>query len=73
MMAARDALLVSEFSFFSSPGAAVLLFLRKEKEKNGGAKRADSTRKGHAASVTLLRREQLRKVVRPYKAFQMEF
>ena len=36
-------------------------------------KRADSTRKGHAASVTLLRREQLRKVVRPYKAFQMEF
>ena len=36
-------------------------------------KRADSTRKGYAASVTLLRREQLRKVVRPYKAFQMEF
>ena len=32
-----------------------------------------STRKGQAASVTLLRREQLRKVVRPYKAFQMEF
>ena len=26
------------FSFFSSPGAAVLFFLRKEKEKNGGAK-----------------------------------
>ena len=29
-------------------------------------KRTDSTRKGHAASVTLLRREQLHKVVRPY-------
>ena len=32
----------------------------------GGANRADSTRKGYAASVTLLRREQLREVVRPY-------
>ena len=35
----------------------------------GGANRADSTRKGYAASVTLLRREQLRKVVRPYKRY----
>ena len=49
----------------SSDAAAVLFFLRKEKEKNGGAKRADSTRKGHAASVTLLRREQLRSASAP--------
>ena len=34
--------------------------------------RTDSTRKGHAASVTLLRREQLRKVVRPYKVHCVE-
>ena len=54
------------FSFFSLPGATVLFFLFIEKEKNGGANQADSTRKGHAASVTLLRREQLHKVVRPY-------
>ena len=32
-----------------------------------------STRKEQAASVTLLRREQLHKIVRPYKALQMEF
>ena len=37
-MAARFALPVSEFSFFSSPGAAILFFLKEEKEKNGGAK-----------------------------------
>ena len=49
----------------SSDAAAVLFFLYKEKEKNGGAKRADSTRKGHAASVTLLRREQLRSASAP--------
>ena len=30
------------FSFFSSPGAAVLFFLEEEKEKNGGARRVDS-------------------------------
>ena len=39
-MAARFALPVLGFSFFSSPGAAVLFFLYKEKEKNGGAKKA---------------------------------
>ena len=39
-MAARFALPVSEFSFFSSPGAAILFFLKEEKEKNGGAKQA---------------------------------
>ena len=30
------------FSFFSSPGTAILFFLEEEKEKNGGASRADS-------------------------------
>ena len=30
--------------------------------------RADSTRKGHAASVRLLRRQRLREDVRPYNA-----
>ena len=38
-MAARLALPVSEFAFFSSPGAAILFFLKEEKEKNGGAKK----------------------------------
>ena len=45
----------------SSDAAAILFFLKKEKEKNGGAKSGPmSTRRGQAASVTLLRREQLR-------------
>ena len=42
------------------------------KGRQAAAVGADSTRKGHAASVTLLRREQLRKVVRPYKVHCVE-
>ena len=42
------------------------------KGRQAAAAGTDSTRKGHAASVTLLRREQLRKVVRPYKVHCVE-
>ena len=37
-MAARFALPVSGFSFFSSPGAAVLFFLKKRKKRMGAQK-----------------------------------
>ena len=37
-MAARFALPVSGFSFFSSPGAAVLFFLKKRKKRMGAHK-----------------------------------
>ena len=37
-MAARFALPVSEFSFFSSPGAAILSFLKKRKKRMGAQK-----------------------------------
>ena len=50
----------------SSDAAAILFFLYKEKEKNGDAKSGPmSTRRGQAASVTLLRREQLRSASAP--------
>ena len=51
-------------SFFSWKIETVLFFLA-EKEKNGFKKEPMSTRKGQAASVTLLRREQLRSASAP--------
>ena len=51
-------------SFFSWKIETVLFFLA-EKEKNGFKKGPMSTRKGQAAAVTLLRREQLRSASAP--------
>ena len=40
-------------SFFSSPGAAILFFLRKEKEKNGGANTYAAESKGASRNQTV--------------------
>ena len=53
MMAARDVLPVSEASLsFSSPGAAVLFFLKEEKEKNGGARLLENPWDCHTSDIS---------------------